>query len=200
MFRPRQCRALPPPLRRRAGEGGRAVLTALGRCEDFDRSARPPTLTLPHNGGGNLRPPLEPASSSATRSVEPGLGSPMAASPVDWSSMAETKSGHAPAVPAKSVLFALNLVRLGKQKVSAFARSLSIAFPRYGCNVLSRAAGIRVATDTLRSAQVRRISWVRGVGRLGSGKEWPPHSRFQPATICGRRFGREALLSSGAAD
>jgi hypothetical protein len=43
-----------------------------------------------------------------------------------------------------------------------------IAFLIGPCNVIT-AALVEPARDTLRSAQVRRISWVRGVGRLGNG-------------------------------
>jgi hypothetical protein len=41
---------LPPPLRGRAGVGGPVGEAAKGRA--VSRVGRPPTLTLPHKGGG----------------------------------------------------------------------------------------------------------------------------------------------------
>jgi hypothetical protein len=63
---------------------------------------------------------------------------------------------------------ALNPFCLGKQRLSSADRCLTIAFLIGPCNVIT-AALVEPARDTLRSAQVRRISWVRGVGRLGNG-------------------------------
>src|SRR5579862_1403647 len=47
--------------------------------------------------------------------------------------------------------------------------------------ILVRQAGAQASSKTLRSAQVRRISWVRGVRPARERCEWPPHD-----TVLGR--------------
>jgi hypothetical protein len=46
---------LPPPLWGRVGVGGRTGLSEKGIAPHSDDAARPPPLTPPHKGGGNMR-------------------------------------------------------------------------------------------------------------------------------------------------
>jgi hypothetical protein len=49
-----------PPCGGGPGRGVARTSQKMGLCEDSERSARPPSLTLPHKGGGNSSVPFVP--------------------------------------------------------------------------------------------------------------------------------------------